>query len=127
MLFRSPESDYSLKPFPEARSFGEEMLHLIDGEGYYLSRLSKSAPPAAPRGNPTKAVTVKYMTDGMNWSIGVVKQLTAADLTKSFGSGKEAMTGLDLLLNAMVHTAHTRGYAEMYLRQKGITPPVYAV
>ena len=64
----------------------------------------------------------------MTWSIGVVKQLTAADLTKSFSNGKgPAMTGLDLLLNAMVHTAHTRGYAEMYLRQKGITPPVYAV
>src|SRR5271168_353531 len=28
---------------------------------------------------------------------------------------------------AMIHTAHTRGYAEMYLRNKGIVPPEYDV
>lgn len=123
-----PEADYAFKPFPQARSFGEEMQHLVQAEGFYLGRLGKGAAPAAPRGDTSKATTVKYATDVMDWSIGVVKQLTATDLTKSFGGGKgPAMTGLDLLLNAMVHTAHTRGYAEMYLRQKGITPPVYVV
>lgn len=123
-----PEADYAFKPFPQARSFGEEMQHLAQAEGFYLGRLGKGAAPAAPRGDTSRATTMKYVTDVMDWSVGVVKQLTAADLTKSFSNGKgPAMTGLDLLLNAMVHTAHTRGYAEMYLRQKGITPPVYAV
>jgi hypothetical protein len=37
------------------------------------------------------------------------------------------MTGLDLLLNAMVHTGHTRGYSDMYLRNKGVKPPTYSV
>ena len=37
------------------------------------------------------------------------------------------MTGLDILLNTMVHTAHARGYIDMYLRAKGITPPEYSV
>jgi hypothetical protein len=37
------------------------------------------------------------------------------------------MSGLDLLLNAMVHTAHTRGYSDMYLRNKGVKPPTYQV
>jgi len=123
-----PEADYAFKPFPEARSFGEEMQHLADAEGFYLGRLGKGGPaPAAPRGDTSKATTVKYVTNVMDWSIGVVKQLSASDLTKSFGNGKGAMTGLSLLLNAMVHTAHTRGYAEMYLRQKGVVPPTYAV
>ncbi len=63
----------------------------------------------------------------MDWSINVVKQLTPADLTKSFGNGKQASTGLSLLLNAMVHTGHTRGYSDMYLRNKGVKPPTYAV
>jgi hypothetical protein len=26
-----------------------------------------------------------------------------------------------------VHTAHTRGYSDMYLRNKGVKPPTYAV
>jgi uncharacterized damage-inducible protein DinB len=37
------------------------------------------------------------------------------------------MTGLDLLYEAMIHTAHTRGYGEMYLRNKGVVPPTYNV
>jgi hypothetical protein len=28
------------------------------------------------------------------------------------------MTGLDVLYSAMIHTAHTRGYVEMFLRKK---------
>jgi uncharacterized damage-inducible protein DinB len=122
-----PEAEYTYKPFPQARSFGEEMFHIADAEGFYLGRLGKGAAPAAPQGEKNKAATVKYLTERLDWSIGVVKQLTAADMTKTFGNGKQAMTGLSLLLNAMVHTAHTRGYAEMYLREKGVVPPVYAV
>jgi hypothetical protein len=43
------------------------------------------------------------------------------------GGRGPAMTGLDVLLNAMVHTAHTRGYSDMYLRNKGVKPPTYQV
>jgi uncharacterized damage-inducible protein DinB len=57
----------------------------------------------------------------------VVNQLSEADLTKTFGNGKSMMTGLDLLYQAMIHTAHTRGYGEMYLRNKGVVPPTYNV
>jgi len=70
---------------------------------------------------------VKYLTENFDWAIGVVGQLTAADLTKSFSGGGGPSTGLDLLYGAMIHTAHTRGYAEMYLRNKGIVPPEYDV
>jgi uncharacterized damage-inducible protein DinB len=57
-----------------------------------------------------------------------VKQLTPADLTRDVSGGKGApMTGLDVLLNAMVHTGHTRGYLDMYLRNNGIKPPTYKV
>ncbi|MEO8100714.1 MAG: DinB family protein [Acidobacteriota bacterium] len=130
-----PAESYSYVPFEGpratgdgARSFGELMQHLAQAEGFYLGRLGKGTPPAAPRGDFTKATTVKYLNDVLDWSIGVVKQLTTADITKQIGGGKgPAMTGLDLLLNAMVHTGHTRGYSDMYLRNKGVKPPTYAV
>lgn len=123
-----PAENYDYKPFPEARAFGGELQHLGQAEGFYLGRLGKGNAPAAPRNDITKAATVKYLTEVFDWSIGVVGQLTAADLTKSFGAGKGApMTGLELLYQAMIHTAHTRGYAEMYLRNKGVTPPEYDV
>jgi uncharacterized damage-inducible protein DinB len=123
-----PEENYDYKPFADARSFGGELQHLGQAEGYYLGQLGRGRAPAAPSGDTSKAATTKYLTALFDWSIGVVGQLSATDLTKSFGNGKGAsMTGLDLLYQAMIHTAHTRGYAEMYLRNKGIVPPKYAV
>jgi uncharacterized damage-inducible protein DinB len=137
-----PDSGYDFRPFQGAgapnegvrsgdgaRTFGELMQHIGQAEGFYLGRFGKGgAAPAQPRGDTSKAATVKYLNDVFDWSIGVVKQLTPADLTKSFGAGKgPGMTGLSALLNAMVHTAHTRGYSDMYLRSKNVKPPTYAV
>jgi len=135
-----PAADYSYAPFgngtPEgvksgdgARTFGQLMQHIGQAEGFYLGRLGKGAPaPAAPAGDTSKAATTKYLNELFDWSIGVIKRLTPADLARQFPGGRgPAMTGVDLLLNAMVHTAHTRGYSDMYLRNKGIKPPTYTV
>jgi uncharacterized damage-inducible protein DinB len=123
-----PAENYDYKPFSDARSFGGELQHLGQAEGFYLGQLGKGRGPQAPRGDTSKDATVKYLGASFDWAIGVVGQLTAEDLTKPFSMGRgPSMTGLDLLYQAMIHTAHTRGYAEMYLRNKGVTPPNYDV
>lgn len=123
-----PAENYSYKPFADARPFGGELQHLAQAEVFYLGQLSKVRGPAIPKADTSKAATVKYLNDCFDWAIGVVGQLSVADLTKSFSGGPgPSSTGLDLLYGAMIHTAHTRGYAEMYLRNKGIVPPEYDV
>lgn len=123
-----PAEDYSYKPFADARPFGGELQHLGQAEGFYLGRLGKGRAPAAPKGDTSKEATIKYLTANYDWAIGVVGQLSASDFTKTFGGGRgPAVPGLELLYQAMIHTAHTRGYGEMYLRNKGIVPPEYAV
>jgi uncharacterized damage-inducible protein DinB len=111
-----PAQNYDYKPFADARPFGGELQHLAQAEGYYLGMLGKGRAPAVAK-DTSKAATVKYLTENFDWAIGVVGQLTAADLTRN----------MEFLYQAMIHTAHTRGYAEMYLRNKGIAPPEYAV
>jgi uncharacterized damage-inducible protein DinB len=125
-----PAENYAYKPYADAQSFGGEMQHLAQAEGFYLGRLGKGGrAPAAPRGDTSKPATIKYLTENYDWAIGVVGQLTAADLTKTISGGGRGpdVTGLELLYQAMIHTAHTRGYAEMFLRNKGIVPPTYDV
>lgn len=123
-----PAENYDYKPYADSRSFGGEMQHLAQAEGFYLGRLGKGSAPAAPKGDTGKPATIKYLTENYDWAIGVVGQLTAADLTKSFGGGRgPEVPGLELLYQAMIHTAHTRGYAEMFLRNKGVVPPTYDV
>lgn len=132
-------ADYNFAPFGNgaadavrsgdgARTFAQVMQHIAQAEGFYLGRFGKGTPPPAPQNDTSKATTLKYLNDQFDWSIGVVRQLTPGDLTNTVSGGRgPAMTGLDLLLNAMVHTAHTRGYADMYLRNKGVKPPTYQV
>ena len=123
-----PAEDYEYKPFADARAFGGELQHLGQAEGFYLGLLGKGRGPAAPRGDVSKPTTVQYLTASFDWAIGVVGQLTTTDLTRTFSPGRgPSMTGLGALYQAMIHTAHTRGYAEMYLRNKGVTPPEYDV
>jgi uncharacterized damage-inducible protein DinB len=123
-----PEAAYDYKPFPEARTFGGELVHLAQAEGYYLGNFGKATAPKAPAaGEMTKPAVIKYLGENYDWAIGVVSSLTDADLTKTFKARDNTVTGLDLLYGAMIHTAHTRGYTEMFLRNKGITPPTYSV
>jgi uncharacterized damage-inducible protein DinB len=135
-----PAADYNFAPFGAgaadgvrsgdgARTFGQLMQHIGQAEGFYLGRFGKGGPaPAAPNGDTSKDATIKYLNAVLDWSVGVVRQLTPADLTNPVTAGRgNPMSGLDALLNAMVHTAHTRGYSDMYLRNKGVKPPTYAV
>jgi uncharacterized damage-inducible protein DinB len=135
-----PAADYNFAPFGSgtaeavrsgdgARTFGQLMQHIGGAEGFYLGRFGKGGPAPNPPANDTsKDATMKYLNAVLDWSVAVVKQLTPADLTNTVTAGRGApMTGLDALLNAMVHTAHTRGYSDMYLRNKGVKPPTYAV
>jgi uncharacterized damage-inducible protein DinB len=123
-----PADSYGFKGAEGVNTFGYQVKHIAQAEGFYLGRFGKGAAPQAPASDTDKAAIVAYLNQAFDWSIATVKQLTPADLTKAVGGGKgPAMTGLDLLLNAMVHTAHTRGYIDMYLREKGIKPPTYQV
>jgi uncharacterized damage-inducible protein DinB len=135
-----PAADYNFAPFGSgaadgvrsgdgARTFGQLMQHIGQAEGFYLGRFGKGGPAPAPPANDTsKEATVTYLNAVLDWSVGVVRQLTATDLTNPVTAGRgAAMSGLDALLNAMVHTAHTRGYSDMYLRNKGVKPPTYQV
>ena len=101
-----PAADYNFAPFGSgsaegvrsgdgARTFAQVMQHIGQAEGFYLGRFGKGTAPAAPQNDTTKATTVKYLNDVFTWSIGVVRQLTAADLTNPVSGGRgPAMTGL---------------------------------
>lgn len=122
-----PAENYDYKPFAEAGAFGREMIHLGQAEGFYLGNLGKGKAPAAPAATAPKEAVVKFLGENFDWAIGVVGQLTDADLTKSIPTRGGSTTAMDIVYNAMIHTAHTRGYVEMYLRNKGVVPPTYSV
>jgi uncharacterized damage-inducible protein DinB len=126
-----PAGDYNVKPYPDMRGFGELMAHIGSGNVFYFSRFADGAVPGNlnPPKTFEKEIVKKYLADTFDFCAGMLAKMTQAGLDKSYpGRGNQpAQTGWDWVLNGFIHTAHHRGYAEVYLREKNITPPTYAV
>jgi uncharacterized damage-inducible protein DinB len=108
------------------------MQHIASAEIHYVGRFGKGPAPAAPKGaagkpDASKAATIKFLTATFDWATGIISGLNPSDITGAVPLGRPDGTGLDMLLDAMIHTAHTRGYADMYLRNNGVKPPSYNV
>ncbi|HWE51613.1 MAG TPA: DinB family protein [Bryobacteraceae bacterium] len=126
-----PAGSYDFKPVPEMRSFGEVMVHIGQAMVFYVGRFSKVAVPddmKAPK-VAEKEAAKKYLAATFDYCNAALGALTPADLDKMFPGRPNTppMSGWDLMLNGFIHTSHHRGYADVYLRLKGITPPTYNV
>lgn len=125
-----PADAYASKPRPEMREYGKLMQHIAGNNVFYISRF-KGGPPDSlkPPEQSDKETTLKYIASCFDYCADVLKGLTEADLDKQYpGRPNQApQAGWDWVLYAFIHTAHHRGYAEVYLREKGITPPRYSV
>lgn len=126
-----PEDGYSFKPKPEMRAFGELIQHLGTNNAFYISRFKGGELPdnLRPPKETDKETTKKYIADSFDYCADVLKGVTGDELDKNYPGrpNTPAQTGWDWVLHAFIHTAHHRGYAEVYLREKGITPPRYSV
>ena len=126
-----PAASYDFKPTPEMRSFGEVMVHIGQAQVFYAGRMSKAAVPddmKAPK-VAEKEAAKKYLAATFDFCGAGLSAMTTADLDKMFPGRPNTppMSGWDLVFNAFIHTSHHRGYADVYLRLKGITPPTYNV
>jgi len=126
-----PPGDYDFKPKPEMRSFGQLIQHLATNNAFYISRFKAGDIPDAltPPEKFDKDTTKKYLTASFDFCASVLKGISEPDLDKSYPGRPNTppQNGWDWVLHAFIHTAHHRGYAEVYLREKGITPPRYSV
>ena len=127
-----PADSYEFKPKPEMRSYGQLMQHIATNNAFYISRFKAGELPDALQQPPQKTdkeTTKQYLTASFDFCASVLKGLAAADLDRQYPGRPNTplQTGWDWVLHAFIHTAHHRGYGEVYLREKGITPPRYNV
>ena len=120
-----PEANYTFKLTPPQMSFGQQLVHLSQDLGYFLSAFSgQKFVPAKPKSDGKDDV-IAFIKSSYNEAISKVNALTAEQISKTYKSSEGSGTGIDLLLGMLDHCTHHRASAEMYLRAKGITPPEY--
>ena len=120
-----PEADYGFKLTPPQMSFAEQIVHLAQEQAGLLAPFSDGRPNPGKPASMNKKDVLAFVRQSFDKSIDTVSKLTPAQISKTYGGGEGAMTGLEMLMFLMDHTTHHRASAEMYLRAKGITPAEY--
>jgi uncharacterized damage-inducible protein DinB len=119
------EENYSFKPTPEVRSFGQLVGHVADANYMFCSQASGEANPSKgiEKTKTSKADLVAALKDAVAYCNKAFDSMTDAkgsEMTQLFSFHLAKLTLLSL------NTAHTdEHYGNMvtYLRMKGIVPP----
>ena len=120
-----PEENYSFKPTPEVRTFGQLVGHVADAQYSFCATASGDPNPmkAIEKTKTTKADLVAALQEAVAYC-----SKAYAGMTDAQGSQAVKFMGFTLakLTVLSVNTAHTdEHYVNMvtYLRLKGIVPP----
>jgi hypothetical protein len=122
---KMPEENYSFKPTPEVRSFGQLVGHVADASYSFCSQAIGEANPVKDieKAKRSKADLVAALKDGVAYCNKAFDSMTDAkgsEMVKLFNFNLARLTVFS------INTAHTdEHYGNMvtYLRLKGIVPP----
>ncbi len=120
-----PAGDYTFKPNPEEMSFGEQMAHIANANGYFFSLLSGGKSPIGKPANYEKDTVIALLNQSFDYAIKAVETATPAQMAKTYKSPDGNMTGTEIVYFGLDHTTHHRGQCVVYLRVKGIKPADY--
>lgn len=122
-----PPDQYTFKPTPAQMSFGEQMLHIANANGYFFGKMTGAKAPAGPDKSAAgdKAAVIKALTESFDFVAAQMATLKDSQLLEIVESGEGKMSRFEVLLLAFDHTAHHRAQTLVYLRLKGIVPTEY--
>jgi uncharacterized damage-inducible protein DinB len=123
---KMPEENYSFKPTPDVRSFGQLVGHLADSQYFFCSTVAGEAKPPAggfEKSKTSKADLVAALKDAVAYCAK-----TYAGMTDAKGGEMMKMMNFELarLTVLSANTAHDYehyGNMSTYMRLKGIVPP----
>ncbi len=124
-----PGENYDFQPHADMRSFGQVLTHMAVANTRYFQRITGTPAPLKEPEKADKETARKFIAECFDWCAKILEGLTEEDLNKTIPAQGKApsVTGRDLVLNGFIHTAHHRGYSEVYMRAKGLVPPRYSV
>jgi hypothetical protein len=122
---KMPEENYSFKPTPEVRSFGQIVGHVADASYMFCSTAIGEANPAKDieKTKTSKADLVAALKDGVAYCNKAFDSMTDAkggQMVKLFNFDLARLT---LFSINSAHTDEHYGNMVTYLRLKGIVPP----
>ncbi|MGE5645211.1 MAG: DinB family protein [Acidobacteriota bacterium] len=122
---KMPEQGYDFRPNAAQMTFAQQLVHIAEANGFFISTLTGAKSPVAKPEKLDKASVIKMLNDSFDWDIKSIEGLTPEQLSKQVKLEGGMMSGLEAILLAMDHTTHHRGQCIVYLRARDIAPPDY--
>ena len=129
-IAKMPEENFGFKPVPEVRSFAEQMLHLAYWNfGFTAKSFNRPLPykeaDLMKDDFKSKARVTKVVAESYDFVISGLKQIPDEQLDQETTTGSgQTIRRIERLNDAYEHQTHHRGQTVVYLRLKGIEPPV---
>jgi uncharacterized damage-inducible protein DinB len=123
---KMPEENYSFRPTPEVRSFGQLVGHVADASYMFCSQASGEANPmtdSIEKTKTSKADLVAAVQGAVAYCNKAFDGMTDAKGSQMAKFGNVNLARLTLLSLNTAHTDEHYGNMVTYLRIKGIVPP----
>jgi uncharacterized damage-inducible protein DinB len=122
---KMPEENYSFKPTPDVRSFGQLVGHVADANYMFCSQASGEANPMKDieKTKTSKADLVSAIKSAVAYCNNTFDSMTDAKGSQMVKLFNFNMAKLTLLSLNTAHTDEHYGNMVTYLRLKGIVPP----
>lgn len=120
-----PESDYSFKPTPEVRSFGQIIGHVADANYMFCSMAAGEEQPVKgiEKSKTSKADLVQALKDAQGYCMKVYSEMNDKKGTELAAFMGHKMPKLTILGLNTAHTDEHYGNLVTYMRLKNIVPP----
>jgi uncharacterized damage-inducible protein DinB len=122
---KMPEENYSFKPTPEVRSFGQLVGHVADANLFFCTQAAGEPNPSSSieKTKTTKADLVAAIKDAVAYCNKTFDNMTDAKGSQTVKFMNYNLARLTLLSLNTAHTDEHYGNMVTYLRIKGIVPP----
>jgi uncharacterized damage-inducible protein DinB len=121
---KMPEENYSFKPAPRVRSFGQLLGHVAEEQYFFCGSVKGEQKAVDVEGAKTsKADLVAALEDSFAYCDAVYDGLTDATAIQMVKVGQSQHTRLRMLWGNTVHDTSHYGNIVTYLRIKGLVPP----
>jgi uncharacterized damage-inducible protein DinB len=121
-----PESEYSFKPTPQVRSFGELIGHVADVNAWYCGMANGENPNWSDKTEKTaksKADLVKALKAATTKCDEVIAKTHADNALSLVPAGQRDQMRIMVILDNVAHLNEHYGNIVTYMRQKGHMPP----
>jgi uncharacterized damage-inducible protein DinB len=121
-----PEDKWTYKATPAQRTFGEQVMHVVQVDQKLLSGLGgKTPPPKINLEATSKADVLAALRQSLEWGAAVIKEFNDEQLLERVpGMFLGASASRVRLINFSIsHSQDIYGQMVVYLRLNGVTPP----